>query len=325
MAMMSRRQAVKFVGAGVSLAPWIHFAQAQEQRRLGFATAAKGGVYYPVGSAICTVLSRYLPGTSAVPEITGGSAENMKLLHQGKVQLAMTIADTASDAFQGKLSGLSEKVAVRTLLGTYSGYMHIFTLEGRGIKSIADLKGKRVSTGLPGSGTEVKGLRVLEAYGVGAKDFQQESLDYGDAALPLREGKLDAFLVDSGLPMPGKLFADLAASGKKVLLLPNADAVPKMVAKYGPLYFSAPIPKGTYAAVNEDIPAAAAANLVVASETMEPTLAYEITRAILEHTADLLSAHKAAQEITLKNAVRGSPIPFHAGALRYYKEKGLLG
>ena len=319
---ITRRQAIQLIGAGISLNTMARSARAEGQNRLAFATAGKSGVFYPLGSAMATVLSKSIPGLTVVTEMTGGSAENMKLLHQGKVQLALTLADTAWDASQGKLSGLSAKVPVRTLLGTYSGYMHIVTLDGLGIRSVADLKGKRVSTGLAGSGTEVKGLRVLEAYGVSPRDFQQEHLDYGDAALALRDGKLDAFLSDAGLP--GKPIIDLAATpGKKIRLLPNGDAVPKMVAKYGQLYFTASIPKGTYQGVHDDIPVAAVANLFVAHERMDKALTYEITKAILEHTQDLVSGHKAAQEINLKNAVRGSPIPFHPGALRYYKEKGI--
>jgi TRAP transporter TAXI family solute receptor len=323
---MTRRQAIKFLGIGVSfgtvMAPGSVRGQT-EPRILSFATAGKGGVFYPLGSGMATVISKSIAGVTVTPQLTGGSAENMKLLHEGKVQLALTLADTASDAAQGKLSGLAENVSVRALLGTYSGYMHIVTLEGLGIKTVADLKGKRVSTGLPGSGTEVKGLRVLEAYGVTPKDLgRQDRLDYGDAAHALRDGKLDAFLSDAGLP--GQPIVELAATpGKKVRLLPNGDAVAKMVAKYGPLYFAASIPKGTYQGVNEDVSAAAVANLVVVHERMEERMAYEITKAILEHSSELLTAHKAAQEITLKNAVRGSPVLFHSGALRYYKEKGL--
>ena len=326
MTKMTRREAIKFLGIGASLGSAMapRLARAETAPRvLAFATAGKGGVFFPLGSGMATVISKSIAGVTVTPQMTGGSADNMKLLHEGKVQLALSLADTASDAAQGKLSGLAEKVAVRSLLGTYSGYMHIVTFEGLGIKKVADLKGKRVSTGAPGSGTEVKGLRVLEAYGVTPKDFGWHArLDYGYAADAVRAGKLDAFLSDAGLP--GQPIVELAATpGKKVLLLPNGDAVPKMVAKYGPVYFTASIPKGTYQGVNEDISAAAVANLLVVHERMEEGLAYGITKAILAHSSELVTAHKAAQEITLNNAVRGSPIPFHPGALRYYKEKGI--
>src|SRR3989337_2174374 len=126
-------------------------------------------------------------------EGTTASVDNMKLLHAGEIALGLTVPDTAWDAHEGKLKGLSEKVAVRSLIALYSNYMHIVALEGSGIRSVADLRGKRVSTGAPGSGTEVKGLRVLEAYGVTPKDFaSQDRLGVAESAGALKDRKLGA-------------------------------------------------------------------------------------------------------------------------------------
>jgi TRAP transporter TAXI family solute receptor len=324
---MTRRQAITWIGIGVgmSLGHGIRPGplMAQTRAHLSLATAGRGGAFYPLGTGMAALISKYMPGVEATAQLTGGSAANMKLLHEGNVELALTLADSAWDAAQGQLGGLPEKVPVRTLLGTYSGYMHIVTLEGLGITTVADLKGKRVSTGLPGSGTEVKGVRVFEAYGVTPQDLgRHDRLDYGEAAQALRDGTLDAFLWDAGLP--GKVILDLAATpGGTIRLLPTGDAVPPMVAKYGPLYFVAAIPKGTYPGVNEDVSAAAGTNLLVTHERMEEPLAYEITKLLLERTPELVPAYSGAREITLRSAVRGSPIPFHPGALRYYKEQGI--
>jgi TRAP transporter TAXI family solute receptor len=208
-------------------------------------------------------------------------------------------------------------------MALYSNFMHIVAADGSGIKSVADLKGKRVSTGSPGSGVEVKGLRVLEAYGLTPKDFKsQDRLGAGESAGALKDRKIDAFFWDGGLPTGAVL--DLAATpGIKIHMVPHGDAIPKMVAKYGPLYFTSNIPKGMYKGIDEDTPVAAATNLLIANEKLDENLAYQITKLLLEHTADLVAVHKAASEINLKNAVVGSPIPFHPGALRYYKEKGI--
>jgi TRAP transporter TAXI family solute receptor len=226
-------------------------------------------------------------------------------------------------ASQGQLKGLSEKVAVRTLLGTTSGYLHIVTLEGLGIDTVADLKGKRVSTGERGSGTEVKTLRVLEVNGVTPDNLGTHAhQDYPEAAQALKDGKLDAFAWDATLP--GKAIVDLAGTpGIKIRLLNTGDAVEKMVAKYGPFYFAAPISKGTYPGMNEDVSAAVGKTLFVTHERMAASSAYEITKAILEHATELTAALAAAKEITPANAALGSSIPFHPGALRYYKEKGI--
>ncbi|MGZ9215153.1 MAG: TAXI family TRAP transporter solute-binding subunit [Candidatus Binatia bacterium] len=237
--------------------------------------------------------------------------------------MAFSLPDTAWDGFSGVIKGLPQKANIRALMALYSNFMHIVAADGSGIKSVADLKGKRVSTGAPGSGVEVKGLRVLEAYGLTPKDLKnQERLGAGESAGALKDRKIDAFFWDGGLPTGAVL--DLAATpGIKIHMIPHGDAIPKMVAKYGPLYFTSNIPKGLYKGIDEDTPVAAATNLLIANEKLDENLAYQITKLLLEHTADLVAVHKAASEMSLKNAVIGSPIPFHPGALRYYKEKGI--
>jgi uncharacterized protein len=221
------------------------------------------------------------------------------------------------------LKGLKEKVAVRSIAAIYSNYMHIVALDGIGIKTVPDFKGKRVSTGAPGSGTEIKGLRVLEAYGLSPKDLRsQDRLGASESAGALKDRKIDAFIWDGGLPTAAVL--DLGATpGIKIRLIPHGDAVAKMVAKYGPLYFVGNIPKGMYGGIDADVPVAAVTNLLTAHERLEEPMAYQITKLLHEHTPELVAVHPAAKEITLKSAVTGSPIPFHPGALRYYKEKGV--
>lgn len=302
-------------------------AAAQVKTRLSIATGGTGGVYYPLGGGFAALISKYLPGVEATAEVTTASVDNMKLLHANRIAIAFTLPDTAWDAYQGQMKGLNEKVGVRSVAALYSNYMHIVALEGSGIKSVRDLKGKRVSTGSPGSGTEIKGLRILEAYGITPKDFRsQDRLGASESAGAVKDRRLDAFFWDGGLPTAAVL--DLGATpGIKIQLIPHADAVPKMVSKYGPLYFIGMIPKGTYGGVEREVPVAAATNLLTVHERMEEPLAYQITKLLYEHTPELVAVHKAAKEITLNSGVVGSPIPFHPGALRYYKEKNvkLLG
>jgi TRAP transporter TAXI family solute receptor len=296
---------------------------AQVKHRLSIATGGTGGVYYPLGGGLAALISKHLPGVEATAEVTTASVDNMKLLHANRVALAFTLPDTAWDAHQGQLKGLSDKVPVRALAALYSNYMHIVALEGSGIKTVTDLKGKRVSTGAPGSGTEVKGLRVMEAYGLGPKDLKsQDRLGATESAGALKDRKLDAFFWDGGLPTAAIL--DLGATpGLNINLIPHGDAVPKMVGKYGPLYFVGTVPKGTYGGIETDVQVAAVTNLLAVHERMDENLAYQITKLLHERTTDLVAVHAAAKEINLKNAVVGSPIPFHAGALRFYKEKGV--
>lgn len=319
---LTRREMLSMAGVGLAgVAVSRGMAWGQVKVRLSVATGGTGGVYYPLGGGLAALISKYLPDVEATAEVTTASVDNMKLLHAGKVALALTLPDTAYDAFRGvdrfRATG---KVGVRTLAALYSNYMHIVALEASGIRSVPDLRGKRVSTGAPGSGTEVKGLRALEAYGLGPKDIRQDRLGVSESASALKDRKLEAFIWDGGLPTAAIL--DLAATpGTRIRLIPHGEAVPKMVAKYGPLYFVAPIPKGVYPGTDQDVPVAAVTNLLVAHERMSEELAYRIVKLLLEHTPELVAVHKAAQEITLKSAVLGSPIPFHPGALRYYREK----
>ncbi|HET7006273.1 MAG TPA: TAXI family TRAP transporter solute-binding subunit [Candidatus Binatia bacterium] len=298
-------------------------ADAQVKNRISIATGGTGGVYYPLGGGMAALITKYIPNTEATAEVTTASVDNVKLLHGNRVGLAFSLPDTAWDGFNGQIRGLPEKANIRSLMALYANFMHIVATDGSGIKSVADLKGKRVSTGSPGSGVEVKGLRVLEAYGLTPKDFRsQERLGAAESAGALKDRKIDAFFWDGGLPTGAVL--DLAATpGIKIHMVPHGDAIPKMVAKYGPLYFAANIPKGLYKGIDEDTPVAAATNLLIANEKLDENLAYQITKLLLEHTTDLVAVHKAAGEMNLKTAVVGSPIPFHPGALRYYKEKGV--
>ena len=309
------------VAVGLALLP--QAVNAQVKTRLSIATGGTGGVYYPLGGGMAAMISKNIPNTEATAEVTTASVDNVKLLHGNRIGMALCLPDTAWDGFSGQIKGFKEKANIRTLMALYSNFMHIVAADGSGIKSVTDLKGKRVSTGAPGSGTEVKGLRVLEAYGITPKDFKsQDRLGAAESAGALKDRKIDAFIWDGGLPTAAVL--DVAATpGIKINMIPHGDAIPKMVAKYGPLYFVSNIPKGVYKGVDEDTPVAAATNLLIVNEKLDENLAYQITKLFLEHTADLVAVHKAASEISLKNAVVGSPIPFHPGALRYYKEKGL--
>jgi uncharacterized protein len=327
MSKMTRRQAIKLVGIGgaASLAsgvgPRSLFAQTRTQLFIG--TAGKGGVFYPLGTAMAGVISRYGPDLEAIAPETNGTAENMKLLQEGKIELALAQADMAWAATQGRLNGLPRKVAVRNLLGTQAKYLHLVTRADTGIKSVDDLIGRRVSTGPAGSETDFKALRVLEAHGITPYNLAtREQLGLSQAVQALEEGVLDAFALDAAFPDP-VVFALASKSGGRIRLIPTGSAVAKITERHGPFYFVASIPKGTYPGVDADVPAAAGETLFVAHEVMAESLAYEITKVLLERTQELASANAAAREITPATAVRGSPVPFHPGALRYYREAGI--
>jgi TRAP transporter TAXI family solute receptor len=292
--------------------------------RLSIATGGTGGVYYPLGGGMANVISKFVPNTEATAEVTSASVDNCKLVHAGKADLALIMADTGYDAYKGlerfKSGGPQ---AIRTVAVVYPNYMHFVTVDGLGIKSISDLKGKRVSTGSPGSGTEVMALRVLESYGINPdKDIKKERLGVAESAGALKDRKVDAFGWVGGLPTAAVM--DLAATpGAKIRVLNNAQHLDRMVQKYGPIYFKRNIPQTTYTGMDAEVPVACVANLLICREKMEDALVYSILKALFEHQPELVAVHKEAINLTLATATVGSSLPFHPGAIQYYREKGI--
>ena len=302
---------------GVSLA-W-----AQKSVRLSIATGGTGGVYYPLGGGMANVLSKYIPYAEATAEVTTASVDNCLLVGQGKADLALIMADTGWDAYQGKAQ-FKGKVPLRTVAVLYPNNMHMVTVEGKGIEKVPDLKGKRVSTGAPGSGTEVMALRVIEAYGLDPnKDMTRDRLSVSESAGALKDGKIDAFFWVGGLPTAA--ITDLGATpGVKMKLIGHAEAVPKMRGKYGPLYVKGVIPAKTYPGQSMEIPIAVVWNLLVCNENMKESLAYDIVKTLFDHKPELVASHREASNLSMEHqAGGGSPIPFHPGAVRYFTEKGL--
>ncbi len=320
---LTRRQ---FLGTSVLVGGWAIWDSApvwgQVTTRISIVTGGTGGVYYPYGGGMANVISKYLPHVEATAEVTAASVDNCKLVGAGKADLAFIMADTGFDAHEGR-DKFKGKLPIQTVAVLYSNYMHIVALAGGAIKGVADLKGKRLSTGAPGSGTEVKGLRVLEAYGINPdKDITRDRLGVAESAGALKDRKIDAFFWDGGLPTAAIL--DLAATpGISIQLLGHGDAVAQMKAKYGPVYFKKNIPKATYPNMKADVPVAAVANLLICNQNAKPDLIYQILKTLFDHHKELVAVHKAAMDLTLEDAVDGSPIPFHAGAIKYFKEKGM--
>jgi TRAP transporter TAXI family solute receptor len=298
-------------------------AWAQKTLQLSIATGDKRGIYYPLGVGIANIISKYIPYTEATAEVTKGSVDNCLLVGKGKAELATVMADSAWDAYQGK-ARFKEKIPLRTVAVLYPNNMHIVTIEGKGIEKVTDLKGKRVSTGAPGSGTEVMALRVIEAYGLDpTKDMTRDKLGVSESAGALKDRKIDAFFWVGGLPTAA--VTDLGATpGIKIKLIGHADAIPKMREKYGPLYLKGIIPVKTYPGQTVDIPIAVMWNLLLCHENMRADIAYDIVKTLFDRKAELVAVHMEASFLSLESqAAGGSPIPFHPGAMRYFTEKGL--
>jgi len=306
---------------GLALAGIVH----AQQKTMAIGTGGTGGVYYPLGGAVANVLSKSLPNVQATAEVTGGSIDNLKLIASGQSEMGFTMADAALDALQGQ-DKFKSKVPLQTLLVVYPNRMHVVTIEGSGIEKFSDLKGKRVSTGSPGGATEVMAFRVIEAAGLDKdKDMKRERLGVAESVNAIKDRKIDAFFWVGGIPTAA--VTDLAATpGMKLKLIDHGDLAEKMNAKYGKLYTSSKIKANSYPGYDKDNSITEVWNLIVTGDKMSNDDAYTIVKTLVEKKADIVAVHKEAESFTLDNQVQDrSPIPFHPGALKYFKEKGVGG
>ncbi|HET6921579.1 MAG TPA: TAXI family TRAP transporter solute-binding subunit [Anaeromyxobacteraceae bacterium] len=295
----------------------------QKSIRLSIATGGTGGVYYPLGGGLANVLSKSLPSVEATAEVTSASVDNIKLVGAGKVDIAFTLGDMALDGYRGA-GKFKEKVPVSAIAVLYANKSQWVTVEGSGIQAMRDLKGKRIATGAPGSGTEVIALRILEAYGIDPeKDVKREKLSVAESGNALKDRKIDAFFWSGGVPTAA--VTDLAATpGIKIRLLDHADAIPAMVKKHGSLYVKGSIPAGSYPGQQREAQVADVWNLLVVNEKMDEKLVHDVVQTLFERKADLVAVHSEAANLNLSTQLDGgSAIPFHPGALRYFSEKGL--
>ncbi|MGW5260384.1 TAXI family TRAP transporter solute-binding subunit [Microbispora sp. NPDC004025] len=284
--------------------------------RLSIATGNTTGVYYVLGGGFAELIDKHLPGHRATAEATGASVENIQRVVRGQSDIAFTLADTAADAVRGT-GAFTAPQPIRALARLYGNYTHVIARTDAKIKSVAGLRGKRVSTGSPNSGTEVIALRLLAAAGLDPdKDVERQALSLPETVQGLKDGTLDALVWSGGLPTSG--ITDLVTSMRdEVTFVPLDDVLPAVRAAHGPVYAEGTIPKGAYGTAS-DVPAIVVPNLLVVNASMDAKLAEELTRLIFDHKADLEKVHVSAKDITLAEAPRTDPVPLHEGARRFY-------
>ncbi|MBP0444576.1 TAXI family TRAP transporter solute-binding subunit [Roseomonas sp. SSH11] len=298
--------------------------RAQGSQQLAIATGTTGGVYYPLGGALANLISRQMPGMSATVEVTGGSVGNLQLLGAGRVGMIFTQVDAAVDAVRGNDRFRGRPVPARAIAVIYTNRMQVVTVASTGIKSIEDMKGKRISTGAPGSATEVMALRLIEAAGLDpAKDFRaRERLSPAESTNAVKDGKLDAYMFVSGVPTSA--ITDLGASpGVDLRLVDHAQYTAKIVEKYGPVYFNEVIPAGTYPGQTTDNKQMSVANVLAVREDMPAEMVTSLIRIAWEGREDLARTHAEARNFKLEGQKTASAgIPWHPAAERFWREAG---
>ena len=299
-------------------------AAAQQKITLSIATGPTGGVYYPMGGGMANLLSKYVPGLNATAESTAGSIANLEFLLTKKADVALSMADASWDAYKGQDKFKGRAVPVRGLMVLYPNRFHIVTLEGLGINKVADLKGRRVSTGPPRSGTEVKANRVLEAAGLNPeKDITRERLTVQESGNALKDRKIEAFFWSGGIPTAA--VTDLAASpGVKIKFIEHADLVEVLNKKYGPLYVRDVIPAKSYPGQDKDAQVSTIWNILVTGADTPDEVAYNIVKTMFEKKDEMVRVHRESENFDFKHQTNAAiVIPFHPGAVKYFREKGL--
>ena len=289
-------------------------------QELSIATGGTGGVYFPYGGGLAEVINRHVDGASASAEVTGASVENVALVQRGDSDIALALADTVYQAFTGTGAFEGRQVSeLRALASIYPNAVHLVTLADSGITSLEDLRGKSVSVGAPGSGTEVSAQTLLAANGITYEDFDAQRLNFNETADALRDGTIAAGFWSVGPPTSSIL--NLATT-RAISIVALTDEQIAAAAAAEPTFAPYTLRAGTYEGMTEGVQTISTPNVLIVNADMSDDLAYAITKAMFENVAELIAVHPAANDTTIEFTVNSTPIPFHPGALRYLEEVG---
>lgn len=293
------------------------------EKRLVIATASTGGTWYPLGGGVANIITKYVPNTSASAKPSGASVENIRNVANGRVDLAIVMPDAAYFAFKGEAAFKADKKYdnLRGLFATYPIEAYFYTVEKTGIKSFTDLKGKKVAVGAAGSGTEVFNRMILEMYGMTYDHIKPQFLSAPEATEALKDGTVDAAMYLLGTPAP--TIMELATQRKIVFITMEQERVKAFCERY-PFYSPATVKAGTYKDQTTDFHTVNYYGIFICNKDMEEKLAYDIVKAVFDHREELEKIHVAFKDIKLETATKSVAIPFHPGAERFLREKGVI-
>ncbi|WP_043529762.1 TAXI family TRAP transporter solute-binding subunit [Litchfieldella xinjiangensis] len=293
---------------------------AMAQQQVSIATGGTGGTYYPYGGGLAELINNNLEGYSAVAEVTGASVENMGLIYRGDSDIALALADTVYQAYSGTGDFEDRQLPdTRALASIYPNAVQLVTMADSDIESLQDLKGKRVSVGAPGSGTELNARALLEANGITYDDFDPQRLNFNETADAIRDGDIDAGFWSVGPPTSSIL--NLATT-RDVRLIPLSDEEIANAREEEPVFAAYDLRAGLYEGMDEAVQTISIPNVLVVDASLDEELAYQVTKLLFEKTDELIAIHPAANDTTVEFSVNSTPIAFHPGALRYYEEVG---
>jgi TRAP transporter TAXI family solute receptor len=285
------------------------------------ATGGTAGTYYPFGGAMAKIWNSKIKDMNVTAQTSGASGENVRLINKKEVELALVQSDTLDFAFNAKEAFKEPLKGMSVIATLYPEIVQVVVAAGSPVKTFADLKGKKVGVGAPGSGTEANFRQLLDAYGMKKEDVNAQFLSFSESAEAFKDKHIDAFIVTAGIPNSGIM--DVATQNEIRILDIPADVSAKLTQKY-PFLAAVKVPANTYKGQTAEASTVAVNAVLIAGNQLKDDMVYNLTKALFENQADLASAHAKGKEVNLKYAVQGVSIPFHPGAVKYFQEKGLM-
>jgi TRAP transporter TAXI family solute receptor len=287
---------------------------------ISIGTGGTGGIYYPYGGGVAEIWSKYVPDIKAVAEVTGASVENVKLAHKGETVVGEVMGDVAVAGYEGLDKFQGKKHDILSMAVMYPNLLQVVTLKSSGITSLDQVKGRDISTGSPGSGTNFMAEAVLKALGIEQSDYKDSRLSFTESANALRDGTIDVGFWSVG---PGtSSILDLATTHDIHIIEITAAQTEKILAA-NDTYSSVDLGGGVYRGVDQPVPTIGVWNVMICQASLDTDMVYQLVKALYEHNDYLVKIHPSAAYTTPPNAVKYSPIPLHPGTVKYLKEKGV--
>jgi hypothetical protein len=296
-------------------------ATVQAADNLVLATGGTAGTYYPFGGAMAKIWNSKIKDMNVTAQTSGASGENVRLINKKEVELALVQSDTLDFAFNAKEAFKEPLKGMSAIAVLYPEVVQVVVAADGPIKSFADLKGKKVGVGAPGSGTEANYRQLLDAYGMKKEDVNGQYLSFSESAEAFKDKHIDAFVVTGAVPTSAIM--DVATQNAIRILPIGDDIAGKLTQKY-PFLAAVKVPANSYKGQTADVPTVAVNAVLIAGTQLKNDMVYNLTKALFENQAELGAAHAKGKELNIQYAVKGVSIAFHPGAVKYYKEKGLM-
>jgi len=287
---------------------------------ISIGTGGTGGIYYPYGGGLAEIWTKYVKGVKAVAEVTGASVENVKLAHKGETVIGEVMGDVAVAGFKGLSKFQGKKYDILSMAIMYPNLLQVVALKKSGITDIEQIKGKKISSGSPGSGTNFMSETVFKALGISLDSYSDSRLSFTETANALRDGTIDVGFWSVG---PGtSSILDLATT-HDIHIISFTPAQQKKIMAANGEYSAVDLAGGVYRGVDDAVPTIGVWNVMICQASLNTDLVYNLVKALYEHQGYLLKIHPSASYTTPENAVKYSPIPLHPGTIKYLKEKGI--